>query len=810
MRFGLWVRWSLRDLRRRWLQVAAISLIIAIGTGLYASLGSSKQWRLATNDASYDALAAHDLRVTLPEGSSVERGALLALLADLRPGSVAGAQERLVLPTQVDASDMAGTTVLVPGRVVGMATSPSVDQLQITKGRAFTGADSSRTVALVENNFATFYDLPASGRITIAGDREIEVIGSAIAPEFFMVTTEGAGFLAEANFAAIFVPLEAAQALAGRQGEVNDLVVRLSGRSTADVTEAQRAIEAAAAARAGLAATVTPITEDSTYRILYDDPEGDELFSRVFALLILAGATFAAFNLATRMVEAQRREIGVSMALGMPPASIAIRPLLVGAEIAALGVLFGLGIGLASAQGLRGVYESFLPMPVWKTDLQPAPFVTAAILGFLVPVVATAWPVWRAVRVAPVDAIRTGHRAAKGGLAPLVKHLPLPGGAFGRMPVGNVLRTPRRTFLTALGIGAAITAMMATFGLIDSFLLTVDQGERELVGNNRERVTVELDRFYPVNDAVITGIESAPSVGQVAAGLRVGARLTSGDRKPVDVIVEVVDLDGPVWQPTAAAGDLGAPGIVLSEKAAADLGVTVGDDVDVTRPVMTAGGATLTTSAVPIAALHPNPMRVYAYADDGYAGELLGASGVANFLQAVPADGATTGDVQRELFTKSGVASVQPVATVGRIFRDAMDEFVGLLRGIQLFILLLAFLIAFNASSINADERAREHATLFAFGLPVRRVATMDVVEAALIGVLGTIVGIAGGLLALRGIASFIVSNTLPDVKLTVDVATGTYVTTVVMGVVAVAIAPLFTIRRLRRMDIPSTLRIVE
>ena len=31
--------------------------------------------------------------------------------------------------------------------------------------------------------------------------------------------------------------------------------------------------------------------------------------------------------------------------------------------------------------------------------------------------------------------------------------------------------------------------------------------------------------------------------------------------------------------------------------------------------------------------------------------------------------------------------------------------------------LLLALLIAFNTASINADERAREEATMFAFGL---------------------------------------------------------------------------------------------
>jgi putative ABC transport system permease protein len=42
---------------------------------------------------------------------------------------------------------------------------------------------------------------------------------------------------------------------------------------------------------------------------------------------------------------------------------------------------------------------------------------------------------------------------------------------------------------------------------------------------------------------------------------------------------------------------------------------------------------------------------------------------------------------------------------------------------LQAFLVVLALLIAYNAASINADERARERATLFAFGLPTRRLS---------------------------------------------------------------------------------------
>ena len=55
------LRWSARDLRRRWVQVAAIALIIAIGTGVYSALGSTATWRRTSNDASFAAVGMYDL-----------------------------------------------------------------------------------------------------------------------------------------------------------------------------------------------------------------------------------------------------------------------------------------------------------------------------------------------------------------------------------------------------------------------------------------------------------------------------------------------------------------------------------------------------------------------------------------------------------------------------------------------------------------------------------------------------------------------------------------------------------------------------
>jgi putative ABC transport system permease protein len=809
------LRWAARDLRRRWVQVVVIGLIISIGTGVYSALASTATWRRQSNDESFGLLHMYDLRVKAAEGVDAATGEMLAVLDRLPdPGIVASAEERLITPTQVDAST-AGQPILVPGRIVGMdlaAGGPHVNDVYVAdgNGRDLTAADDGAPVALVEQNFADYYDLPPEREIRVTGDREVRTVGIGLAPEYFFVMTEEGGFFAEANFAALFTSLATAQDLAGRPGRVNDLVLTLA--PGVDPEEAASAVETAfAGSDTGLGVTVMRAEDEDAYRVLYDDIEGDERFWNMFAGLILAGATFGAFNLSSRMVESQRREIGIGMALGWPRRRPALRPLLVGAQIALLGAVFGVVMGFLVMAALRPVFTTMLPLPVWRTDFQPAMFVRGAAIGFVLPLLATLWPVWRAVRVMPVDAISTAHRAGRSGLAPMLRRLRWPVSAFRRMPLGNVLRAPRRTILTALGIGAAITTLVALFGMLDSFSATMDRNDREVLGAHPDRVSVALDGLASELGPEVEAVRAAESVGQVAPVLRLGGTLSVPGRQDVEVIVEAINLDSDLWAPTAARGTLptGGQGMVLARKAADDLGVSPGDTITIEHPAQRGGGFAMVRSPMQVAAVHPSPFRFNAYIDRSQLAG-FGVPGLVNSLYVLPAPGRSVTDVERELFRQDGVASVQPVATSSKIVKDSLDDFTAVFRVLELFILLLAVLIAYNATSINADERARERATLFAFGLPLRRVVALETAEGVLIGALGTAVGVGVGVLVVRWVVTTTMRTTMPDLGLDVAISAGTVVTAIALGVLAVAIAPLLTLRRLRRMDIPGTLRVVE
>jgi putative ABC transport system permease protein len=808
-----WLRWSGRDLRRRWPQVAAIAMIIALGSGVYSGLSSTSEWRRASYDASYAALHMYDLRIATTAATDVDADALVAAIFSIPDASsLAAVEPRLVAPTQVDASHD-GTTILVPGRIVGVdvtAGGPHVAGVYATEGRTLRASDAGAPLVVLDDHFAEHYDLPARGALTLSGGHEVRYVGRGLSPEYFMITGEQGGLLAQANYAVVFTSLATAQSLAGRTGAANEAVLRLQpGADRATVELQVRAALKATFPAVGF--TVNARARDAAYRMLYDDIEGDQRFYDIFAMLVLLGAAFAAFNLTGRIVDAQRREIGIGMAMGAPSSTLAVRPLLVGAEIAILGVVLGVGVGLVIGQLMAGVLEGFLPLPAWVHPFQWGAFVRGAALGLALPFVATIIPVWRAVRVAPVDAIRTAQRGTRGGrLVRALARVPLPGRSTAQMPLRNVLRAPRRTTMTLLGVAAALVVLIGVVGMVDSFYATIDRVDTEVLRTSPDRLTVDLATFLPVESAEVQAVRAAPVVQSSAAFLRVGGTLRNGTAR-FDVLLQLVDFHGSAWQPTVLdPHPTTGAGIVISQRAADDLGVAPGDTVKLRHPLRDGTSYRFMTSEVPVVGITPIPVRFTAFMDLEPAAALMNLSGITNTLIVAPAPGVTTAAAQRALFTMPGVGSVQPVSALTDSVRSQLGRMLDLLTVVEGAVLLLALLIAFNSSSINADERRRENATMFAFGLPLRSVVRMEVVESMVIGVLGTLVGLALGRLLLGWLIGSLLPETFPDIGVTPTVSTATLVTAVVLGVVAVAIAPLFTIRKLRRMDVPSTLRVVE
>ncbi len=99
---------------------------------------------------------------------------------------------------------------------------------------------------------------------------------------------------------------------------------------------------------------------------------------------------------------------------------------------------------------------------------------------------------------------------------------------------------------------------------------------------------------------------------------------------------------------------------------------------------------------------------------------------------------------------------------------------------------------------------------MFAFGVPVRRAVGMAVAEGALLGLGATLLGVGAGYGLVRWFVTSLFAETAPDIGVLIWMSPKSLAIVAALGILAVGAAPLLTARRMRRMDIPGTLRVME
>lgn len=820
MNLKFWLKWSWRDLRARWLQVIAISIIIALGTSVYASMGGSSVWRIDAYDLGYGRLNMYDLHIDMAEGSYVDDAALREALADI--DGVAVMETRLISPILVDASH-GETVIMVKGEIVGVNVAdggPHVNGIHVDdeSGRTLTDADAGQDVVIVEYKFAQAHGLKPGSPIRVSGGVELDFVGAGHSPEYFMVMGEIGDYFGQANYAVLFASLETAQRLTEREGMVNDVVMLLEeGADREAVREVVRSRMQAAFPDVGITLGFTE--DDPMYTMLYKDAKGDQVIWDTVSFMFLLGAAIGSFSLSSRMVESQRREIGIGMAMGITRRWLAFRPLLVGLQIAVLGTVLGVLLGIVLLDAFAGIFKAVAPLPFWDIKLYKPALVTAIALGIFMPLIAVVIPVWRAVRVQPIDAIKSGYLVAKGGgLSKLAQWLPLPGRSFTHMPIKNVLRSPWRAFFTIVGVAIAIMLMVTMLGAMDSYISTMGKADDAYRYMAEDRYNVILRFPMPVGNGEVRGIETMtrengePLFTALETSLMLPGHIWSETNpERVEIALEFHDMSDAIWVPRLLEGELVSdePGVVIAKKAADDLNVGVGDTI--TLEHLSRAGLlrfAYTETPVKVIGIHDNPFRPFVYMDMSHAA-LTGFQGLTNYLALSPAEGVTKTEVKLAMLEQDGVASVKSVSDFSESVESLLELVTGMLAIVQVVAVLMAFLIAFLSTSISVDERMREIATMFAFGLRIRTVTRMQMLENCIIGVFGTFLGIVVGWAALSHM--FIrAQDQIPEIGLTILIAPETILIAAALGVLVVTLTPILSVRRMRNMDIPSTLRVME
>ncbi|MHA1975269.1 MAG: ABC transporter permease [Candidatus Hodarchaeales archaeon] len=714
------------------------------------------------------------------------------------------------------------------GQIVAMNTldsqgnhrdQPDVNGYRILSGVPFSELSRYQNVTLVDAHLAKYWKLEPQEFIAI-GDTRIpfEVVGVIGSPEYLINQGSFADIMpSPRRFGVVFLPLRAAQNLLGVPGKVNEISVLLE-----DGLSKNRREEIADDLKLFLETNYNlklsaPIDIDNqaSYLLMRLDIEEAREFGIVLPIIILGMAIGGLYVLFSRMVVAERKDIGVAQALGYDRRTIILQYLGISMVVAIVGTIVGTLLGLLFLSYFSPLYVNMLTIPFDPEVTIEWPILIAGIIiGIITGLVGGYFPIRGSIQPLPAESLRFDPSLhITTGKIPLIERIirkfkinPRVTGL--RLPLRNFFRSKRRTFSSVFAIIVSVSLISMAFGMVES----MDES-LTFYYEVSENWDLRIDfSEIPTNASQIArSIEqNIEGVTDITYHLLSGATVTSSEssQKKQVSIVGMNDSNGYTGHTfDFEAGGWDPDGIVLSVPIAEALHVGLNDEVSLELPKLTK-----LVSTTPLRA-HFELVNI-TFQISGLIDEFNGLNafvGLENLVTVsnFPGEPANTlllkiedptpehlDMIREEILEKYGY-NVRNIATRAEQ-RGELLELLELLYNIiyivAIFAVILSCAIVYNTIYISLQEQQREIATLLTIGTDNRKLIRNITVENTVITLVGTVLGLIFGWIMLWFFMRVILDMEFFRIKLIISI--NTMITSFVLTYIGVLVAQYFPLRK--------------
>ena len=543
----------------------------------------------------------------------------------------------------------------------------------------------------------------------------------------------------------------------------------------------------------------------------------------VFPAMFFLVAALVALTTMTRMVENERIEIGTYKALGYGTATIACKYLAYAAAASVTGAVIGIAVlsqilPYIVMQAYAIIYA--VPAPPLPLPIQPGAALLSGGLGVGVTLLCTWFAVVSSLRETPSRLMlprppKAGKRILLERIGPLWRRM-----SFSwKVTCRNIFRYKRRFLMTIIGISGCTALMLVGFGLHDSIWDIIDNQFGTIQHYNtvvsldanatdedlesvwrtlREHDATELTRVDVQNMQVAGTDDADPLAVQVIVPQKASA------------LSDVITFRERVGHTPVAFDD---DAVLVTEKAAATLGLHVGDELTLYRQDgmgnATGGGAQVRITGIVenyvgnMVYVGPEAWRQAAAQDDGMDTDLAYRT-----TYAVTPDGQRARDD-----LSAALREVPHLSTVG-FSAISIDTYSTMLSSINLIVVVLivsaaalAFIVLYNLTNINIGERVREIATLKVLGFTRGEVNAYIFREIAILSLVGDLFGLALG----TWLEGFVIATVEVDVVMFGRIIHPlSYLYAFLLTLVFCAVVVLAMRGRLDRVDMVESLKSVD
>ena len=715
-----------RELRRHWVQITSIALVMGCGTMTIMGLRSTLTSIRAARDDYYAEYRFADVFAHLERAPN----AIAARIAGI-PG-VASAETRIVRDVRLDVPRLAEPAI---GHMVAIPDErrPMLDELLIRRGR-WLAPGATREV-LVGERFAEMNRLqPGDSLGAVINGRwlRLHIVGIALSPEFVVEYAGGGIFVDNRRYGVIWASRELLESAFDMKGAFNDVTIRLS--AAADEPRVERELDDLLRPWGG--APAYGRRDQAAARVLEDEFGQLRTNATIYPLFFLVVAAFLLNVVLSRLVASQREEIAALKAFGYTDREIGWHYLGFGIAAVALGAMVGIPAGVWMGASFTNLYREYFRFPSIPSVVDWAAAGAGvgvsggfALLGALTGVRSV-------MRLTPADALRPESPKR-------FRRLVLEAACLGtllsptvRMVLRNVERRPVRTASTAVGIALAVALLASGRFPYDAFDRLM---EVQFHLSQRYDALAAFTQATPATAAVelrhVDGVLSAEPFRVTNVRVKRGTAVrntTITGVEPAGTLYRLVDADGRAFTPPAGT-------CALTLWLARYLGVGPGDTIDVDlleqgRPARLVVGGVF------------DPMVGQGiYTNRETISRLLHEQDLASGAYLAIAPGRETAVMGRLKDFPGVVGAVSRAATVQNIDDQMRQSMVLVLTLIITSACIIALGVVYNSARIALSERGRELASLRVLGFTTAEVSRMLLGEQAAVMLVALPLGIAFG-----------------------------------------------------------------
>lgn len=554
------------------------------------------------------------------------------------------------------------------------------------------------------------------------------------------------------------------------------------------------------------------------YTEYYQSANRTSALSKALPWFFFLVAAMVSLNTMTRMVEEDRTQIGTLKALGFKDIQILMKYIIYSAAASLLGCLIGTLLGFwIFPTVICLAYGILFDVPKVILTYRIGYAVAGTVIATGATVLATYFAVKKSLAEEPATLMRP--KAPEEGGRIFLEDIPriwMRLNFSSKVTCRNIFRNKKRFIMVIAGVAGCTALLVAGFGLGDSIKTTIENQFESENSVCRYDVQIAMKNNCDSSDSEIYNtILSRQEIERAQTGETL-AMLTSmkvcsakSDKASGEMEINLIVPDKPEQlnkyinlSSTKRGGSISNDGCVITDKLADKLKVTVGDEIIIDRDG--------TVVRVKVSGIVKNYAFHYVYMVPVAYETVFGEKVSYNLITACLNDN-LTGEQKSafatELMDNNEISAVAFTSNTIESLGHILDSLNYIVLVIVIAAALLAFIVLYNLSNININERYKEIATLKVLGFNRSEVSAYISRENTILAVIGTLIGLVIGIPLHRLVVSI---AEVDVVRFGRAISPLSFLYAAVLSVIFTLLVNLVMRIRLKKIDMVESLKSVE